>query len=67
MDITPLVPEGRQIIEGYGNGGFRIAGTVHAGSRLVFPERSESWPVASFDALTLRGGMVESTQIGIIQ
>jgi uncharacterized protein len=53
VDVTPLVPEGRQIIEGYGNGGFRIGGTVHPGSRLVFPERSEAWPVASFDALTI--------------
>ena len=53
MDVTPLVPEGRQIIEGYGNGGFRIGGIVHPGSRLVFPEHSEDWPVASFDALTI--------------
>ena len=53
MDITPLVPEGRQIIEGYGNGGFRIGGTTHAGSLLVFPEHSEPWDVASFDVLTL--------------
>lgn len=53
MDITPLVPEGRQIIEGYGNGGFRIGGTAHAGSMLVFPDRSASWPVASLEALTI--------------
>ena len=52
MDITPLVPEGRLIIEGYGNGGFRIAGTAHPGSRLVFPDRSEAWPVAHFDHVT---------------
>lgn len=54
MDVTPLVPEGRQIIEGYGNGGFRIGGTVHSGSRLVFPEHSEDWPITSFDALTIK-------------
>jgi uncharacterized protein len=49
MDITPLVPEGRQIIESYGSGRFRIAGQVHQGSVLVFPDRTESWSVASSD------------------
>lgn len=69
MDVTPLVPEGRQIIEGYGNGGFRIGGTVHAGSRLVFPERSESWPVASFDALTIEAlaPVVEAGRQGTVE
>ena len=28
MDITPLVPQDRQIIEGYGAGRFRIAGAA---------------------------------------
>ena len=31
MDITPLVPQGSQVIHGYGPGMFRIAGVVHAG------------------------------------
>jgi uncharacterized protein len=53
MDITPLVPEGRQIIEGYGKGGFRIAGVAHAGSMLVFPDRLESWPVRDLAELTI--------------
>ena len=69
MDITPLVPEGRQIIEGYGNGGFRIAGTVHTGSRLVFPDRSEAWPVASFDALTIEtlAPVIEAGRQGAVE
>ena len=37
MDVTPLVPAGRQIIESYGEGRFRVGGTLHAGSILVFP------------------------------
>lgn len=43
MDISPLVPAGRQIVKGYGDGGFTIAGTRWEGSVLVFPERTLSW------------------------
>ncbi len=69
MDVTPLVPEGRQIIEGYGNGGFRIGGTVYPGSRLVFPEHSETWPVASFDALTIEAlaAVIEAGRQGAVE
>ena len=47
MDITPAVPAGRQLIEGYRPGGFRIAGVQHAGSVLVLPDRTLRWPVAA--------------------
>jgi uncharacterized protein len=52
LDITPLVPPGRQIVEAYGAGRFRIAGVVHDGSVLVFPRRTLPWPVARFDQVT---------------
>lgn len=35
MDVTPLAPAGSQIINGYGDGGFRIAGKRWEGSVLV--------------------------------
>ena len=38
MDITPLIPEGRQIVESYGGGRFRVSGVVHEGSILITPE-----------------------------
>ena len=44
LDITPLVPAGRQVIEAYGGGGFVIAGARHAGSVIVFAERTIAWP-----------------------
>ncbi|MCH7865350.1 MAG: Mth938-like domain-containing protein [Proteobacteria bacterium] len=53
MDITPLVPAGRQLIQSYGGGRFRIAGQVHQGSVLVFPERTLPWPVTGIDGITL--------------
>ena len=50
-DITPPLPEGRQLIQRYGGGGFRIAGTDHAGSVLVTPDRTLPWPVT--DAMNI--------------
>jgi uncharacterized protein len=47
LDITPRVPAGRQLIEVYRPGGFRIAGVQHAGSVLVLPERTLRWEVAA--------------------
>ena len=52
MDLTPLVPAGRQIIESYGDLRFRVTGVLHQGSILVFPDRTEIWPVAAIEALT---------------
>ncbi|WP_207478549.1 Mth938-like domain-containing protein [Arenibaculum pallidiluteum] len=54
MDVTPLIPAGRQIIEDYGPGGFRVSGVVFGGPVLVLPERSLDWDVASFGELTER-------------
>jgi len=47
MDVTPLVPKGRQLIQGYGDGGFRISGTRHEGSVWILPERTIAWPVSA--------------------
>ena len=52
MEITPQIPQGRQVIESYGPGRFRIAGVAHGGSVLVFPERTLAWPVAAMAGLT---------------
>jgi uncharacterized protein len=52
LDITHAVPAGRQLIEGYRPGGFRIAGVQHAGSVLVLPERTLGWPVGVPEEIT---------------
>lgn len=53
MEITPEIPQGRQVIESYGPGRFRISGVTHSGSVLVFPERAIAWPVGAMADLSL--------------
>ena len=47
MDVTPLVPKGRQLVQGYGDGGFRISGARYEGSVWILPEQTIAWPVNS--------------------
>ncbi|MGB0670694.1 MAG: Mth938-like domain-containing protein [Rhodospirillales bacterium] len=42
-DISPLIPEGRQVVQKYGAGRFTITGHVHEGAVIVFPERTLVW------------------------
>ncbi|NQV81562.1 MAG: hypothetical protein HQ495_13480 [Alphaproteobacteria bacterium] len=53
MDVTPLVPRGRQIINSYGAGGFLVSGERYQGSLLVFPERVAAFAPVRWDDLTL--------------
>src|ERR1700740_1609770 len=43
MEVTPLVPAGRPVIERYGQRRFRVAGGISHGPVLVFPDRTLSW------------------------
>ena len=45
IDLSPVVPPGRQVIERYAAGGFRVSGVIHLGPVLVFPERTLTWDV----------------------
>ena len=51
MDITPLIPAGRQIVESYGEARFRVSGRVHAGSILVFTDRTLAFAAADMSAI----------------
>lgn len=65
MDLNPIVPAGRQIVERYAAGGFRISGVVHRGAVLVFPDETRPWAVSdlagisakSLAAVTEHGGV----------
>ena len=52
MERTNLDPARQQVLQGYGDGGFRISGQRYEGSVLVFPRRVVAWPVASLADLT---------------
>lgn len=43
MDVTPLIPQGKQVIDAYGDGGFRVSGTRVEGSVIIFPDRLFPW------------------------
>jgi uncharacterized protein len=53
MDITPLIPAGRQLIQKYGNGDFVIAEVRHSGSVLVCQQETVPLGVESLVDLTL--------------
>jgi uncharacterized protein len=58
MDVTPLIPHGKQIIDGYGEGGFRVSGQRIEGSVIVFPDKVAAWTVA--EAAALSAGSLEA-------
>lgn len=53
VDLTPLIPQGRQVVEGYGPTHFRVSGQVYESAILVLPAQTLRWPVAGFEAITL--------------
>ena len=61
-----MVPAGRQLIESYGGGRFHVAGRVHEGSVLVFPERTVSWPVSAAQDITLESLTEVTGEAGIL-
>ncbi len=53
MDVTPLVPRGRQVINSYGAGGFMVSGERYDGSVLVFPNQIVAFAPKSWSDLNL--------------
>ena len=53
MKLTRHAPTGRQIVQRYGNGGFRVSGVDFTGSVIVLPDGTASWPLATMEDLTI--------------
>ncbi|HYE50303.1 MAG TPA: Mth938-like domain-containing protein [Azospirillaceae bacterium] len=53
MDVTPMIPADRQVIDTYGPGLFRVANTVYTHPVIVFPDRVAAWAVTDFPNLKL--------------
>ena len=49
--ITANAGRGRQLIERYGGGGFKIAGVRHTGSVLVLPDQTLGWAVTAAEGI----------------
>jgi len=54
LDITPLVPEGRQIVQSYGSGRFKVSQIEYQGSIIVLPRRTLSWEISIPDDISIR-------------
>ena len=53
MDITPLVPEDRQIVQSYGSGRFKVSRIDYQGSVIILPNQTISWDVNILDDVNL--------------
>ncbi len=53
LDIIPVVPQGRQQIQSYGDKRFRISAEVFEGSVVVFPEETQVWAVTDLSVLNI--------------
>lgn len=54
MDVTPVIPKGKQVLSGYGAGGFKINQEFVGGSLLLLPDRAIPWQTPeTFDAASL--------------
>jgi uncharacterized protein len=52
MDVTPLIPADRQVIDSYGAQGFHVSGNGYGGAILVFPDATLSWEVGGLGDVT---------------
>ena len=53
MDVTPLIPADRQVIESYGSRSFRVSGVAYEGAVLVFPEVTRAWTASTMAEVTI--------------
>jgi len=56
-DITPQIPEGKKVIEAYGNGGFKVTGERYSHNILIFPDK-----IFKFEAERIETTMPEHIQ-----
>jgi uncharacterized protein len=73
MDITPLIPQGQQIIQSYSNGRFRVSSQVYDGPVIVFTGHTQPWTVprdiaditeADFSSLLADSGNIDVVLMG---
>ena len=53
QDISGIPSAGQQLINGYGDGGFRVSGVKFVGSVLVLPEKTLLWGIQNITELSI--------------
>lgn len=53
VDITPLIPKGKKIIESYGNNGFKVSDERFDGSVIILPDAAFTLPKNNFSEIDL--------------
>ena len=53
VDVTPLVPHDRQVIESYSAQGFRVSGVFYDGAIVILPQATHRWPVAAVEQMSI--------------
>jgi uncharacterized protein len=53
LELTKQAPPGRELIQSYTGGHFKVSGVVYTGSIIVTPKLTFAWPVAALDDLTV--------------
>lgn len=52
MELTRQAPAGRELIQSYAGGKFRVSDTIYQGSVLVTPKATFAWAVTRFEDIT---------------
>lgn len=52
QDILGIPAAGRQLVNSYGEGRFRVSGQLFNGSVLILPDQTVSWPISDISKLT---------------
>lgn len=53
IDINPVVPQGHQLVQSYGDGRFKISTVDYEGNVLVFPDETLAWNITSPDDISI--------------
>ncbi len=53
MDLLPRIPTDRQVINAYGDGGFRITGKHWTEAVLVFPGQTLPWGITDISQISM--------------
>lgn len=69
MDVTPVIPGDRKLIQKYGDGRFQITNESFEGNVIVFPHKVVPWPVdnaGQMDPESLRAVVEEAAVVDIL-